>query len=202
MLLPGPEAQQLAVYTGWLLNGWARRTDRRRPVRAARRASRMLALSWLYVAHGDTDARHRAVPRARAGGGGDRRAGGAPGREARPRPRGAGRPRGRGVPRARAARTCRSRWWCWAPGIARLGCSAAGGPRRPPRREPADDGGPPPLVPDDALHRAPPSARRNLRSSVVGLVLWVAPVVLACASPAGTRRSSPTRASSSAAWRW
>jgi hypothetical protein len=22
MLLPGPEAQQLAVYTGWLLNGW------------------------------------------------------------------------------------------------------------------------------------------------------------------------------------
>ena len=52
MLLPGPEAQQLAIYLGWLLH----------KVRGGLVAGIMfvlpsffvlLALSWLYVAHGD-----------------------------------------------------------------------------------------------------------------------------------------------------
>ena len=52
-MLPGPEAQQLATYVGWLLNG----------VRGALVAGTlfvlpgvvaMLALSWVYVAAGDT----------------------------------------------------------------------------------------------------------------------------------------------------
>lgn len=55
MLLPGPEAQQLAIYTGWLLNG----------VRGGLVAGTLfvlpgvvalLALSGVYVGFGDTDA--------------------------------------------------------------------------------------------------------------------------------------------------
>jgi chromate transporter len=55
MLLPGPEAQQLAIYIGWLLNG----------VRGGLVAGilfvipgviALLALSAIYVAYGDTDA--------------------------------------------------------------------------------------------------------------------------------------------------
>jgi chromate transporter len=44
-----------------------------------------------------------------------------------------------------------------------------------------------PLVPDDALHRASPSARRNLAILGVGLVLWVAPVVVAWVLASGER---------------
>ena len=36
MLLPGPEAQQLATYIGWLMHRWPGGDHRRRPVRAAR----------------------------------------------------------------------------------------------------------------------------------------------------------------------
>jgi chromate transporter len=36
-----------------------------------------------------------------------------------------------------------------------------------------------PLVPDEVLHRAKPSARRNATILAVGLVLWVAPVLVA-----------------------
>lgn len=54
MLLPGPEAQQLAIYTGWLLNG----------IRGGLIAGglfvlpgmvALLALSGIYVGYGDTD---------------------------------------------------------------------------------------------------------------------------------------------------
>lgn len=55
MLLPGPEAQQLAIYTGWLLNGTrggiAAGTLFVLPGMVA-----MLALSGIYVAFGDTTA--------------------------------------------------------------------------------------------------------------------------------------------------
>jgi chromate transporter len=53
--------------------------------------------------------------------------------------------------------------------------------------EPADDGGPPPVVPDDALHHAAPSWRRSTAIVAVGLVLWVAPVVLAWVLAGGQR---------------
>ena len=36
MLLPGPEAQQLAIYIGWLMHKTRGRPGRRHPVRAAR----------------------------------------------------------------------------------------------------------------------------------------------------------------------
>jgi chromate transporter len=48
------------------------------------------------------------------------------------------------------------------------------------------EGETPPLVRDDALHHARPSARRNLAIVVGGVVLWVAPVVLAWALHGGT----------------
>src|SRR6478735_3270249 len=52
MLLPGPEAQQLAIYTGWLLNGWAGGVIAGflfvLPGMLA-----LLVLSWVYVTQGD-----------------------------------------------------------------------------------------------------------------------------------------------------
>ena len=66
MLLPGPEAQQLAIYIGWLLNG----------LRGGLIAGTLfvlpgvvalLALSALYVGLGDTDVVDGRLPRARAG---------------------------------------------------------------------------------------------------------------------------------------
>jgi chromate transporter len=44
-----------------------------------------------------------------------------------------------------------------------------------------------PLVPDDALHRAAPTARRNLSILGAGLVIWVAPVALAFLLGGGER---------------
>jgi chromate transporter len=44
----------------------------------------------------------------------------------------------------------------------------------------------PPLVPDDALHRAGPSALRNLVVLTVGVAAWVAPVALAWALAGGS----------------
>jgi len=42
-----------------------------------------------------------------------------------------------------------------------------------------DEGGPAPLISDDALHRAAPSARRNLAVLVGGIVVWLLPVLMA-----------------------
>src|SRR4051794_41281422 len=53
MLLPGPEAQQLAIYTGWLLNGWAGGLVAGLLFVLPGLVS-LLALSWLYVAHRDS----------------------------------------------------------------------------------------------------------------------------------------------------
>ena len=84
MLLPGPEAQQLAIYIGWLLNGarggliagtlFVLPGDGRpaRPVRALRRR------------YGDTDRRHGRVRRPGAGGHRHRRPGRRPGRPSGP----------------------------------------------------------------------------------------------------------------------
>jgi chromate transporter len=43
-------------------------------------------------------------------------------------------------------------------------------------RAEAADAGPPPVISDDVLHTEPPSRRRTLRVLVAGLLLWAAPV--------------------------
>ncbi|MGH2787225.1 MAG: chromate efflux transporter [Actinomycetota bacterium] len=54
MLLPGPEAQQLAIYIGWLLNGaWGGIVAGVLFVLPA--FFLILGLSWTYVAHGDVE---------------------------------------------------------------------------------------------------------------------------------------------------
>ena len=94
MLLPGPEAQQLAVYIGWLLNG----------LRGGLVAGilfvlpgmvALLALSAIYVGLRRRHRRHGDLRRPGPGGARDRRPGRAPGRQPRPRPPRPGRP-GRG----------------------------------------------------------------------------------------------------------
>ncbi|MCW2792365.1 MAG: chrA [Nocardioides sp.] len=185
MLLPGPEAQQLAIYTGWLLNGWLGGLIAG-VLFVLPGVVAMLALSWVYVAHGDTavvtglflglaPAVVAIVVQAvvRIGG-----------------------------------RALRHRALVWLSvaaflllavlglpfPVVVLGAGVVGwllGRWRPdvmasPSAAEAE-GAEPPLVPDDALHRASPSARRNLAILGVGLVLWVAPVAVAWALASGTR---------------
>ena len=179
MLLPGPEAQQLAIYTGWLLNGWLGGLIAGflfvLPGFVA-----MLALSVLYVSHGDTTlvtgiflglapAVLAIVLQAviRIGG-----------RALRNRLL---------VVLAVAAFLALALFGLPFPLVV-LGAGAVGwaaGRWRPslmtiPER-PEPEGQAPPLIPDDALHHARPSWRRNLTILVVGIVLWVTPVLLALA---------------------
>ncbi len=174
MLLPGPEAQQLAIYTGWLLNGWLGGLVAGvlfvLPGLVA-----LLGLSWLYVAQGDTtlvaglflglgpavlaivvQALVRIAGRALTD---------------------------RGLV-AIAVTSFAS--------LALLGVPfpvvvvAAGllgfllGRWRPRAMVAEEHGGAAgaatPLVPDEALHRAAPSWRRNVLVLVPGVVLWLAPV--------------------------
>ncbi len=52
MLLPGPEAQQLAIYIGWLLNGtWG--GDRAGILFVLPAFFLIMALTWTYAVHGD-----------------------------------------------------------------------------------------------------------------------------------------------------
>ena len=99
MLLPGPEAQQLAIYTGWLLNG-TRGGLIAGTLFVLPGMLALLALSIIYVAFGDTTWSWRHLRRSRAGGDRDRGAGHPPGRQAGPHPPRPGRPRRRGLPRA------------------------------------------------------------------------------------------------------
>ena len=177
MLLPGPEAQQLAIYTGWLLNGWAGGVIAGflfvLPGMLA-----LLVLSWVYVTQGDNvivEAMFLGLAPAvlaivvqavvRVGG---------------------------RVLRHRAL------WLIALASFVALAAFsvpfplvilAAGGVGwllgrwRPavmvPPRPAEDDGGPAPLISDDALHRAAPSARRNLAVLVGGIVVWLLPVLVA-----------------------
>jgi chromate transporter len=178
MLLPGPEAQQLAVYTGWLLNGWAGGLIAG-VLFVLPGVVAMLALSWAYVAHGDTAVVTglflglapavvaivvQAVVRI--------------GRRALTHPA--------LVALAVAAFLTLAVLGVPFPVVV-LGAGVVGwllGRRWPgiTAARNVQDEGPEavaPLVPDDALHRAAPTARRNLTILGVGLVLWVAPVALA-----------------------
>ena len=185
MLLPGPEAQQLAVYTGWLLNGW----------RGGWIAGglfglpgfvAMLGLSWLYVAHGDTTlveglflglapAVVAIVVQAVV------RLGGR-----------ALRHRALlvlavvsflllavlGVPFPAVVLGAGVVGWAlgrWRPAVMADPAPSAQDTERPP------------LVPDDALHHAQPSARRNLVVLGLGLTVWVLPVALAWVLASGSR---------------
>ena len=185
MLLPGPEAQQLAIYTGWLLNGWLGGLIAG-VLFVIPGFVAILALSWLYVAHGDTavvtglflglaPAVVAIVVQA--------------------------------VVRI-AGRALYHRALVWLAVAAFLMLAVLGLPfplvvlgagavgwalgrwrpevmARPAIAEGDDDEAP--LVPDDALHRARPSARRNLAILAGGLVLWVTPVAAAWALASGSR---------------
>jgi chromate transporter len=176
MLLPGPEAHQLAVYTGWLLNG----------LRGGLAAGvlfvlpgmlALLALSAIYVGFGDTTA----VAALFTGLGAAVVA-----IVAQAVVRVAGRALTHPVLAAVAvaafvalavfgvpfpiviAAAAGIGWWAArrTPGL-----TGSGG------HGPSDDG-PAPLIADDALHAEAPSTARTLRILLVGLVVWTAPIGL------------------------
>lgn len=182
MLLPGPEAQQLAVYAGWLLNGWLGGLVAG-VLFVLPGLLALLGLSWLYVAQGDTvvvtglflglaPAVVAVVLQAvlRIG--------------------------GRSLRHPSLVALAVAAFLCLAvldvpfPAVV-LGAGLLGwhvGRRVPafgaPPEAVASDA-PPPLVPDDALHAAAPGWRRNVVVLAVGVVLWVAPVVMAWALGGG-----------------
>ncbi|WP_238993332.1 chromate efflux transporter [Nocardioides caldifontis] len=173
-LLPGPEAQQLAIYVGWLLNG----------VRGGLVAGvlfvlpgvvALLGLSILYVGFGDTTAVEALF------------AGLAPavlavvahavvrvGRSALTHPALVGVAVAAftsltvlSVPFPVVVAAAGVVGWLfgrWLPSVMR------------PRAEPESDG-PPPLVPDDALHAEHPGHGHTARVLVVGLLAWAVPLV-------------------------
>jgi chromate transporter len=183
MLLPGPEAHQLAVYVGWLLNG----------LRGGLVAGvlfvlpgmiAMLALSALYVGLGDTTA----VASLFAGLGAAvvaivAQAVVRVGRKSLHHPLLIG--------LAVAAFLALAVFGIPFPVV--IGASAVLGwlaHRRIPALTTFDEdssagGGPPPLIPDDALHAEAPSGRRTVRLLVIGLFVWTAPVLLVALATGG-----------------
>ncbi|MCW6005958.1 chromate efflux transporter, partial [Micromonospora sp. CPCC 205371] len=181
MLLPGPEAQQLAIYVGWLLNG----------VRGGLIAGTLfvlpgmvalLALSAIYVGWGDTTVVTALF------------AGLAPavvaivgqavwrvGTRALSNPVLVGFAVAAfaalavfGVPFPIVIAVAALAGWAlhrWRPAL-----TATGG-----HNDGATDG-PPPLVPDDALHHDRPTARRAAIILSVGLVAWFAPLAIVAAT--------------------
>jgi chromate transporter len=176
MLLPGPEAQQLATYTGWLLNG------RRGGLVAGGLfvlpgVVAMLALSGIYVAAGDTtvvtgifaglapavvaivlQAVHRVGKRALTG------------------------------PALVALATLSFVAIAFLAVPFPLVILLAGiagwllgraGRIPPPRAHDEATDGPAPLISDDALHQEARSPARTARLAVVGVVLWLLPVGVA-----------------------
>ena len=136
MVLPGPEAQQLATYIGWLMHGVPRRADRRHPVRAPRlrrdagavRRLRRCTATITWVAG--------AAVRAGRGRRGHRRRGGDPDRATDPahpalRSRRRGVVRGDLPVRASRSRSSSSRpalfGWVAGPARARRGSPTGGG---------------------------------------------------------------------------
>jgi chromate transporter len=174
-LLPGPEAQQLAIYVGWLLNG----------IKGALIAGilfvlpglvALMALSAIYVGFGDA----RLVEALFAGLG--------PAVIAiviqavvRVGKRGLFHPALVGV--AVAAFVALAFFAVPFPVVVAVAAVAGWviGRRVPTLTDPKAElaGGPPPLIPDDALHVERPSGRRAAKILITGLVLWSVPVALA-----------------------
>ena len=183
MLLPGPEAHQLAVYVGWLLNG----------LRGGLVAGvlfvlpgmiAMLALSALYVGLGDTTA----VASLFAGLGAAvvaivAQAVVRVGRKSLHHPLLIG--------LAVAAFLALAVFGIPFPVV--IGASAVLGwlaHQRIPALTSVDEtgragGGPPPLIPDDALHAEAPSGRRTIRRLAIGLCVWTTPVLLVALATGG-----------------
>ena len=179
MLLPGPEAQQLAIYVGWLLNG-ARGGLVAGTLFVIPGVLALLALSAIYVAFGETTAVVALF------------AGLAPavlaivaqavirvGRRALAHPA--------LVAIAVAAFFALAVFAIPFPVVIAaaavlgwaLGRLAPHTMRRGDNGEVAD--GPDPVVPDDALHAERPSLRRAVRVLAVGLLFWAAPVIAVAA---------------------
>ncbi|WP_219419974.1 chromate efflux transporter [Pseudonocardia nigra] len=176
MLLPGPEAQQLAIYVGWLLNG-ARGGLVAGTLFVIPGVLALLALSAIYVAFGETTAVVALF------------AGLAPavlaivtqavirvGRRALAHPA--------LVAVAVAAFLALAVFAIPFPVVVAaaaaigwaLGRFAPHTMRGGDRHDTAD--GPEPLIPDDALHAEKPSTRRALRVLIIGLLLWAAPLIV------------------------
>ena len=198
MLLPGPEAQQLAIYTGWLLNG----------TRGGLIAGSLfvlpgflalLALSAIYIGFGDTTLVIIDLRRSGPGGDRDRGPGGAPGGQTLADP---------SVPgRARHGRLRRAGFFAVPFPVVVLGAGAAGLARRDGSRSAPLPGtraaaGPPPLISDDALHHdlRPPAGSYSCSGSV--WLLWTLPLAAVARSWRTRRRSSSTRGCSSPARPW
>jgi chromate transporter len=175
MLLPGPEAQQLATYVGWLLHG-TRGGLVAGGLFVLPGVVALLALSAVYVAFGSTVAVTALF------------AGLAPavlaivvqavlrvGKRALTSPA--------LVTLAIASFLALALFGVPFPLVV-LAAGIAGWalarwrPAAVPERGKADDAdaGPPPVIPDDVLHAEAPSTRRTLRVLLVGLVAWAVPI--------------------------
>ncbi len=174
MLLPGPEAQQLAIYTGWLLNG-TRGGLVAGGLFVLPGVLALLALSAIYVAYGTTGAVSAVF------------AGVAPAViavVAHAVRRIAGRALSRPVLVAVAILSFLALALVGAPfPLVVLAAAVVGWVAL--RNVPDADGaapsaadGPAPLVSDDALHHEPPSRRRAAQVVLAGGVLWATPLVL------------------------
>ncbi|WP_448608959.1 chromate efflux transporter [Geodermatophilus sp. URMC 60] len=175
MLLPGPEAQQLATYVGWLLHG-TRGGLVAGGLFVLPGVVALLALSAVYVAFGDTTAVLAVF------------AGLAPAVlaiVAQAVQRVAKRSLNSralvavavaaflalalfGVPFPVVVALAGVAGWAlgrWHPGALPQKAAAAAG-----------DDGPPPVISDDVLHSEPPTTRRTLRVLLVGLLVWGVPV--------------------------
>jgi chromate transporter len=175
-LLPGPEAQQLSIYVGWLLNG-TRGALVAGTLFVLPGALALLVLSAVYIAFGDTTLVEAVF------------AGLAPAVVAivvqallRVGRRGLTRP----ALVAIAVAAFLALTFLAVPFPAVVAAAAVVGwllgrlrPARPPVGEGPEEGHPAPLVADDALHTERPSGARALRTLAVGLLLWSAPVLLA-----------------------
>ncbi|MGQ0623789.1 MAG: chromate efflux transporter [Sporichthyaceae bacterium] len=173
MLLPGPEAQQLAIYTGWLLNG-GRGGLVAGVLFVLPGVIALLALSAIYVEFGESTAVLAVF------------AGLAPavlaivvqavlrvGKRALAHPALVGLAVGAFL--ALAVFSVPFPIVVAAAGVIGWGI----GTYRPAvmDRQVGHDAaeGAPPLIPDDALHSEPPSGRRTARVLVLGLLIWITP---------------------------
>ena len=174
MLLPGPEAQQLSIYTGWLLNG-TRGGLIAGSLFVLPGVIALMILSAVYVRFGETDLLSalfsgiapaviaivvQAVQRV--------------GKRAL---------RHRALVGIAAAAFAALTLFAVPFPLVVLSAGVIGwllGRRIPGLSGAAAHGssdGPPPLISDDALHHALPTKRRSLGILALGLVLWFAPVV-------------------------